>query len=190
MYTPIFKKLWDKNRREVLRLLEEQSVPDLLQDPVVRMLDNTDFYEAPASTRYHGARPGGLFDHSVEVARQLIRWTDLGLISWERPCSPCVIGLLHDFTKAGKYLFKASDRPLRFKYAEPAAGFGGHGIDSLGKVLLRVPINQEEAFCIRWHMGPYEGEQIWTEYDTAIKSCPQILWVHHADMVVSKVLGV
>lgn len=30
-------------------------------------LGTTDFFEAPASTRFHGAYPGGLVEHSLNV---------------------------------------------------------------------------------------------------------------------------
>ena len=31
----------------------------------------SDFFKAPASTKYHGAYAGGLFDHSMNVANAL-----------------------------------------------------------------------------------------------------------------------
>lgn len=34
-------------------------------------LQNTDFFTAPASTRFHGAYPGGLVEHSINVAMHL-----------------------------------------------------------------------------------------------------------------------
>ena len=43
-------------------------------------LEEMGFFDAPASTCFHGAHPGGLFDHSAEVTEQLLRLTrGLGL---------------------------------------------------------------------------------------------------------------
>ena len=36
-------------------------------------LESTDFFEAPASTKYHGAYPGGLLEHSLNVCREIGR---------------------------------------------------------------------------------------------------------------------
>jgi hypothetical protein len=35
-------------------------------------LGTTDFFEAPASTRFHGAYPGGLVEHSLNVYYALL----------------------------------------------------------------------------------------------------------------------
>lgn len=36
-------------------------------DKLLAWLETTDFFEAPASTRFHLSRPGGLVEHSVHV---------------------------------------------------------------------------------------------------------------------------
>ena len=40
---------------------------------LMEWLDSTDFFEAHASTRFHGAEAGGLCAHSIAVAREIIR---------------------------------------------------------------------------------------------------------------------
>ena len=67
----------------------------------------TDFYTAPASTKYHGNYPGGLVEHSLNVFRRLIRKTDEipGVNKTERIA---VVALLHDLCKANFYAQKAS----------------------------------------------------------------------------------
>lgn len=47
----------------------------------VSQLDKMGFFDAPASTTHHGAYEGGLFDHSLAVAKALVKLTeDLGLV--------------------------------------------------------------------------------------------------------------
>ena len=36
-------------------------------EDVITFLEKTDFYTAPASTKYHGAYEGGLLEHSMKV---------------------------------------------------------------------------------------------------------------------------
>lgn len=40
---------------------------------LMNWLESSDFYTAPASTRYHGSRPGGLLTHSINVYEELKR---------------------------------------------------------------------------------------------------------------------
>ena len=39
---------------------------------LLEWLESTDFFEAPASTNYHGSYPGGLVEHSLNVYYELI----------------------------------------------------------------------------------------------------------------------
>ena len=41
-------------------------------DQMMAWLETTDFYTAPASTRFHGAEEGGLCAHSITVAKRLL----------------------------------------------------------------------------------------------------------------------
>lgn len=192
MYKPDFPEVYRRNRDMMLHYFEKVQMPDSIRDKVCDLLDNTDFYEAPASTKYHGACPGGLFDHSAEMGLRLKEWSDMGLVSFDHLWSPVLIGMLHDFCKVSKYKClnpEALIGEYKYDYAEKMASFGGHGADSLCKVLLKVPLTKQEALCIRWHLGPYEKD-MWDEYDRAVKECPAVLWTHHADMYVSKIIGV
>lgn len=151
------------------------------------ILDSTDFYEAPASTKYHGAYVGGLFDHSMNVACTLKHLTSIGVCNkWEHSRSPVIVGLLHDFTKIGRY---NREEDGTFTYNSKAQGYGGHGSDSVIKLLQILPLSQEEVMCIRYHMGAYEKED-WDGFDRAIRTYPNVLWTHTADMYASKVLEV
>lgn len=46
-------------------------------DQMMAWLETTDFYTAPASTRFHGAEEGGLCAHSITVAKRLLEIADL-----------------------------------------------------------------------------------------------------------------
>ena len=56
-------------------------------------LGSIGFFEAPASTKYHGCYEGGLFDHSLEVAKSLVNLTEKLGLTWERPESPYIVGM-------------------------------------------------------------------------------------------------
>lgn len=180
-YCPDFPDVYAENYKQFMEALTVEEVPAELANRLSVIVEETDYFEAPASTKHHGAFPGGLFKHSFNVAQYLMHFTEVEHLKWERPCSPLLIGLFHDFCKIGAYRIVGT-------HVDGVAGFGGHGADSLCKLLLEVPLTREEALCIRWHMGAYETDK-WNEFEAAIKVCPNVLWTHHADMCVSKILG-
>lgn len=194
-YCPDFPEVYAENYKQFMEALTVEGVSAELANHLSVIVDGTDYFEAPASTKYHGAFPGGLFKHSFAVAQYLMHFTEAEHLKWERPCSPLLIGLFHDFCKIGAYRIVGTHEDDNSKGPEPiyahvdgVAGFGGHGADSLCKLLLEIPLTREEALCIRWHMGAYETDK-WNEFEAAIKVCPNVLWTHHADMCVSKILG-
>ena len=65
-------------------------------DKLIEFLERTDFFEAPASTRFHGCFKGGLLEHSMKVYEILKTKT-------EDSDSVKIIALLHDVCKANFY---------------------------------------------------------------------------------------
>ena len=148
----------------------------------------SDFFKAPASTKYHGAYVGGLFDHSMNVANALCYFTGAQLSNpWMRPESPLLVGIFHDACKIGKYDVNTTNDGFIWAPSEDFAIYGGHGAESLIRVQQWIQLTQEEAMCIRFHMGAYEKED-WEAFDKAIKKYPNVLWTHMADMAASKLL--
>ncbi len=83
-------------------------------DELLAWLASTDFYDAPASTRFHLSRPGGLAEHSIHVYKRLRQ-----LYMAEHAVSDAhgkshlkeqeeetiaIVGLLHDICKANCYV--------------------------------------------------------------------------------------
>lgn len=72
-------------------------------DALMEWLEKSDFYTAPASSRFHGCYRGGLLEHSLNVYDALVgmvgRYPDLSI----DPESVIVVALFHDLTKANYY---------------------------------------------------------------------------------------
>ena len=66
----------------------------------------------------------------------------------------------------------------------------GHGEKSVILALQNIRLTDEEIMCIRYHMGAYESEKIWSNLGQAIRRYPNILWTHTADMLASQILEV
>lgn len=146
------------------------------------------FFTAPASTKYHGAYEGGLFDHSYSVTRNLVNLTErLGLI-WEREESPYIVGMYHDLCKCDNYVKDFETGKYVFA---PNLIIPGHGDKSVIMLSKYIRLTDEEIACIRWHMGAYETDtKMWEYYGRAIEAYPNVLYTHTADMIASKIEGV
>lgn len=151
-------------------------------------LDKLGFFDAPASTKYHGAYSGGLFDHSYEVTKQLVLLTAKLGLEWERHASPYIVGMFHDLCKCDNYVYDIETSSYKYN---PDIIIPGHGEKSIMMYLKLGFLTDEEIACIRWHMGAYETDtKMWNYYGRAIEEFPNVLYTHTADMIASKIIGV
>lgn len=135
------------------------------------LANKSDFFSCPASARYHGAYPGGLCDHSLNVYHCLTdylareRVAELyGVEAGEE--SVAIVSLLHDLCKIGCY--RAGTRNVKneqtgqwekvptFFYEDPLPY--GHGEKSVYIISGFMRLTRQEAMAIRWHMGFSGGE--------------------------------
>lgn len=160
-------------------------------ESVVEHLEQLGFFTQPASTRFHGTYEGGLFDHSLRVTEELWKLTDSLHLKWMRKCSPLIIGMFHDLCKVDLYQVDVIQRDgdkecVRYKHNDTPSSWGpGHGSKSVAIASTLIQLTPEEVACIRYHMGAYEKDE-WGNLDTAIRTFPNVLWTHTADMVASK----
>lgn len=196
----MFSKLWEANYGDDPQKLV------IKNENLMGYLNYGGFMTAPASTKYHGAYEGGLFDHSFMVTRRLIELTQNNGLKWEREESPFIVGMFHDLCKCDQYIKREQkpEKPLgtipelgmeiptfpdlskpMYEYNEGTL-LKGHGVKSIMILSQFLVLTEEEMLCIRFHMGAYEKDD-WKEYDMAIRAYENVLWTHHADMLASKV---
>lgn len=124
-------------------------------------LDTTDFYTAPASTKFHCACTSGLVMHSVNVYKVL---RERYFTEGDSEESYAICALLHDVCKSQYY--KTSTRNVKneetgqwekkpFYMVEDAFPFG-HGEKSVYLIERFMRLKPAEAMAIRWHMGGFE----------------------------------
>ena len=121
----------------------------------------TDFFTAPASTRFHGACEGGLCMHSLNVYHAL---HDSFFTEGESEESYAICALLHDLCKANFY--KVSTRNVKndatgqwekvpfYQVADQLPY--GHGEKSVYLIEHFMRLKTDEAIAIRWHMGGFD----------------------------------
>lgn len=174
-------------KRRFSAVMEYKDAPKISAE-FMEWLEDNGFFEAPASTKYHGAYNGGLFEHSYRVTMQLLKMTNALELKWQNPRSPFIVGMFHDLCKIDKYILDFDEEGEKWQYNQNCT-LKGHGEKSVMLLSQFFTLTEEEVLCIRYHMGAYETEN-WNEYDMAIKKYETVLWTHTADMHASKVQGV
>ena len=173
------------SENQVRELLGERATDDFMN-----WLMTSDYFSAPAAKSHHGNHEGGLFKHSMEVAKQLDKLTlDLNL-QWQREESPWVVGLLHDICKMDDYVNLGYDESGEIYEYNKHKIMDGHGDKSVIMLAGHFPLTVEEAMCIRFHMGAFTDKDQWEYYSRAVKRYPNVLYTHTADMIASQIIGV
>lgn len=181
-----------KNR--IFNLLKETKragIEDLLD-----YMDKGGFFDAPCSTRFHLAEPGGLAQHSLNVlttalamASTLHSKTGASPITFDLINSITICALLHDLGKMGQF-----GKP---NYQMNLSAAPGEAFYSTNKDLLYVPhevrsvaiasrfieLTEEEQHAILYHNGLYGELQ-----SIKGKETPLYMILHFADMWASRVI--
>lgn len=166
-------------------------------DALLDYLENkSDFFEAPASARYHSAFAGGLCEHSLNVYYSLRdylsreRVSDLYGLSFSEE-SIALVALLHDVCKIGCYTpgtrnVKGADGKWQavptFHFEDPLPY--GHGEKSVYVVNGFLRLSRDEAMAIRWHMG-FSGTEDTRMVGQAFTKYPLAFALSVADMEAS-----
>ena len=74
-------------------------------DVLLDWLKKSDFFTAPASTKYHGAYEGGLLEHSLNVYDCLLgELASMNMTDKYSKETVAIVSLLHDVCKIGLYI--------------------------------------------------------------------------------------
>lgn len=147
---------------------------------LLEWIQKTDFFTAPASTKFHCACENGLVMHSVSVYNTMIEKHFEEGDSME---SFAICALLHDLCKAQFY--KVSTRNVKndetgqwekvpYYMVEDSFPYG-HGEKSVFLIERFMRLKLEEAMAIRWHMGGFDDStgyamsQAYDRYPLAVK---------------------
>ncbi len=156
--------------------------------------DSSDFFTAPASTRYHNSYEGGLVEHSVFTYHCLMDYLARERVKevYGYTCddeTAAVAALLHDVCKINCY--KASTRNRKdedgnwvqvpwYDYEDELPY--GHGEKSVYIVSGFMKLSREEAFAIRYHMGFSRAGENLTDITRAFTMFPLAFALSTADM--------
>ena len=178
----------EENKQKFITLLKETNREGI--DKLLDFLEKSDFYKAPASTRFHGAKEGGLLEHSLkvyEILEQKSKNNSANLNVNEDTVR--IVALLHDICKTNYY-------SVDYRNAKNALGVWekvpyykvddtipyGHGEKSVMMISEFINLTNEEKYSIRWHMGYTEPKELYPTIGLAYTKYPFALLTHEADL--------
>lgn len=183
------------NKEQFIKIMEQVERPGV--DKLLDWLEGTDFYSAPASTRFHGSYPGGLVYHTLNVVyelRELVKFYEVEGIPKE---SIILVALAHDFCKINTYEeTMVNVPPQRSKTAKWEQQLGykkneplklGHGAKSLSILQDFITLKDYEKEAIFWHMGAYDTGTLSSVHDLydVFEENKLAFLLHMADMVAT-----
>ena len=184
-------------KEEFIAIFKEKITRDGA-DKLLDFLENkSDFFTAPASTRYHNAFEGGLLRHSLNVYKCLAAYLERERVKETYKLSvsdetAAVVALLHDLCKVNTYRVSyrnaKNDQTGQWEkvpYYEIHDTLPyGHGEKSVYMISGFMRLSREEAMAIRWHMG-FSGIEDKNTIGKALEQFPLAFALSVADMEAS-----
>ncbi len=183
-------------KEEFLNLLKSVQREGI--EKLITYLEKTDFFNAPASTRFHGNYEGGLLEHSLNVYHLLKEKVS------QKPYSEVIsasddtiilITLLHDICKTNYYTvdYRNKKNADGVWVKEPYYTTNdtipyGHGEKSVMMISKFIDLTMEEMYAIRWHMGFTEPKEFYNMIGNAYEKYPLALALHEADLEATYLL--
>jgi 23S rRNA maturation-related 3'-5' exoribonuclease YhaM len=155
--------------------------------------NSSDFFTAPASTRFHGSYESGLVEHSLNVYDCLTDYLARERVTsiYKLTCSEesvAIVALLHDVCKINCY--KTGTKNIKDENGKwqsvPTYEFEdnlpyGHGEKSVYIITGFMKLTREEAFAIRYHMG-FSGNEDKRSIGDSFEKFPLCFALATADM--------
>lgn len=184
----------ENNKQQIIDIFRTHVHRDGSEKLLDYLVNKSDFFTAPASTRFHGSYDGGLAQHSLNVYNCLKAYLErervrelYNLNASEETMAVCA--LLHDICKVNVYT--RGTRNVKNEETGqwekvPTYFFDdrlpyGHGEKSVYMITGFMRLTREEAFAIRYHMG-FSGDEPVGNVGKAFEMFPLAFALSTADM--------
>lgn len=182
----------EKNKQRFISLFEEKIKRRNSEYLLNYIINKSDFFTAPASTRYHGAYEGGLCEHSLQVYDCLKDYLSRPRVKeiYELEASEetiAIVALLHDLCKVNCYKVEMKNKKIDGEWQQvPYYAFDdpypyGHGEKSVFMIQHYIALKEAEAMAIRYHMG-FSSSESANQVGKAFTMYPLAFALSTADM--------
>ena len=133
-------------------------------DDLINWLESSDFFTAPASTKFHSNYEGGLCEHSLNVYECLKdRLSRDGECEYSEE-TIAIVALLHDVCKVNCYKKDTKNKKIDGKWVQQEFWTidekfpcGDHADKSVIILQNFIKLEPDEILAIRAHMGEYDS---------------------------------
>jgi 23S rRNA maturation-related 3'-5' exoribonuclease YhaM len=164
----------------VAKYIHREGIEELMES-----LEKSDFYVAPASTRYHDSEEHGLVKHSIKVFDWLMK--DYGDVYDHETIA--IVSLFHDVCKIGFYKIEMRNAKNEKGNWEKVPYYTiddqlpiNHACKSVIMLQQLIKLNNDEILAICSHMGLSEPKENYNTISKAFTDCPLALALHFSDM--------
>lgn len=190
----ISDKLGQSLKDEFLSICKKDICRDGIEE-LLGWVEESDFFYAPASTRFHGNYKYGLLEHSLNVYKalnKLVKQHEEVEVSDE---THAISALFHDICKANLYVVGSRNvkdeqtgqwhKEAIYKHDDQFPV--GHGEKSVIILLRHMALTDDEIYAIRFHMGGFDSAVKGGDgsISKAYELCPLAVLLHLADMTAS-----
>lgn len=198
------------NKNEFIELVSRIDREGSDIDLLIRQLEHSDFFTAPASTKHHGSYEGGLCEHCLNVFHNMEKLNDV--LGFGFPETPLIIvSLLHDFSKMNLYVkqpknvkrycnpeetrsnlkdelgFYRWESVMEYRIRDPESKFifGSHEQTSDFMANTFIPLTVEEHVAILNHHGGlcYDSSKDPNIVSQVYSNYPLAMILHFADCI-------
>ena len=190
-----------ENKDRVINLLSTVDRNGI--EGLIEYLQVSDFFIAPASTKYHCDFRGGLCQHSLNVYDNIVKLNDLYNLGYDQE-SLILVSLLHDISKTNFYeeyfqnkkLYSSggskvdeggrydwvSVKSYRIKEPELRMVSGEHGFNSYMIIKDFIKLKDEEITAIVNHHLGMDNGYCFKDMNEVCDRYPLVTLLHLADM--------
>lgn len=184
---------------------------DFDKETLIKRLEESDFFIAPASTKYHNAFKGGLLDHSLNVYNNLKSLVEMcHLEPVYSADSIKIVSLFHDIAKINFYEEYYANKKVYSEYGTKRDNlglfdwesvkaykvrdfddrfvYGNHEQNSEYLISRFIPLTTEESVAILHHHGGVGDDSIKSSISEIYTRYPLACLLHQADMISAYVL--
>lgn len=194
----------EANKTYFLDLLSTIERPNAALDMLTEWLETSDFFTAPASTKYHGAYPGGLCEHSLDVYKNMEKLLSLHPEYYYESDTVKIVSLLHDLAKVNFYKRDFRNKKVyhengskqdnngRFDWVSEATYavdhdnrfvYGNHEETSEFLVRQYIPLSVEESVALLHHHAGMSWDSTKADISVVYNKYPLAAFLHTADML-------
>ena len=193
----------EANKKQFLDLISSITIEGAYLEELIKFLQESDFFTAPASTQYHCNYTGGLCEHSLNVYNNLVKLANDYMPNTYTEDTLKVVGLLHDISKVNFYEIYVMNKKIynekgtkhdnqgkfdwfaqeAFKVKESHNRFlaGTHEENSMLLVSQYIPLNLEESVAILNHHSGLGNPNQNYDMSAILNRYPLLTLLHSAD---------